>query len=73
MVAVVILCEICDYANYTVILMYRTFHARIRNGNQNVTELPEEYIIALDVTTYVGVLFSLIGLVIMLITYLAFR
>ena len=51
--------------------MYQDISVRVQGGNETV--LPDEYILVLDITTYIGVLFSLMGLVIMLLTYLVFK
>ena len=42
-------------------------------GNNDNNRLPAEFILALDVTTYFGVFCSLMGLILLLLTYLIFK
>lgn len=39
----------------------------------NVTAFPEEFLLALNVTTIVGVVFSLVGLLLLILTHLIFK
>ena len=69
-------CTYCEY-NITIMLpslvQLYTEPSNATQGNNDNNRLPAEFILALDVTTYVGVFCSLMGLILLLLTYLIFK
>lgn len=68
---------VCDNKNKHIhiilITLLKDISSRL-NGNENGTdhELPENLKLGLEITTYIGVVLSLMGLIIFILTYLAF-
>ena len=53
--------------------LFQDISLRVTNENSTIPALPEEYLLALDITSIVGVSLSLMGLIIIILTHILFK